>query len=376
MRIFFCINNLYSSGGGQKTLTQRVNYLKRNHFDLEIYLITTDQKRRNNFYNINQNIKIIDTNINYEDIRKENILLKMLKYKYKNRIHLKKMNKLIQELKPDIIVAHGGEEKWIVPKLNFTGKKILENHISKVFILQRKQNYFRKIISYLSIFLQEKLIKKYDEVIVLNEIEKKLWKDSKIKVIPNPLPFYSEKLSNLENKIAISVGRLEEEKGYDALIDIWEKINQKHEEWILEIYGEGSLKEELENKIKEKKLEKTIKLKGICHNIKEKYLESSIYLMTSKSEAFPLVLLEAMNCGLPIISFDCPFGPRSIITEGIDGYLCEMGNIEEMTEKINFLIENKERRKLMGKNARINSLKYKEEEVMEYWNKIFIGKVK
>lgn len=158
------------------------------------------------------------------------------------------MRELVEKLKPDIIVGHGTQEKWILYKLKFKCKKILEAHVSKKMLYGKNEGKIKKVIDYLSIFCQEKLINKYDEFIVLSDIEKNNWKNPKVKVIPNSLSFYSIQVSNLENKKVISVGRLEYEKGFDILIEVWKLVVDKHEDWVLEIYGEGSLKEKLEKK--------------------------------------------------------------------------------------------------------------------------------
>lgn len=366
MRILFCINNTYYTGGGQRVLVQRINYLKKNT-NHEIYVVTTDQKNKENFYKIESGIKKIDLGINYNEYKNKNLIEKVIKFIIKRRQHLNKMEKLVEKLKPDIIVGHGTQEKWILYKLKFKCKKILEAHVSKKMLFRQREGKIKRIINYVNIYYQEKLINKYDEFIVLNDIEKIQWKKHKVKVISNPLSFYSAQVSDLENKKVISVGRLEYEKGFDILIEVWKLVVDKHKDWILEIYGEGSLKEELEKKIKKLKLENNLFLKGLSNNIKEKYLESSICVISSRTEGFGMVLIEAMTCGLPLVSFDCPFGPKTIISDGIDGFLCENENVGKMAERINYLIEEKEVRKSFGKKAKEHSSRYEIKKIMDQW---------
>ena len=192
-----------------------------------------------------------------------------------------------------------------------------------------------------------------------------------MRVIYNFLDCIPRKNSNCKNKKIISVGRLEYQKGFDILIDVWKKVDEKHSDWVLEIYGEGSLRKELQDKIDSLNLTDSLILKGSEKNIQSKYLESSIYMMSSRYEGMPMVLLEAMSCGLPLVSFDCPCGPKDIIKDGENGFLVKFGNIEEMAKKINYLIENEDKRIDMGKKAKELSYNYLKEKIMNQWKELF-----
>ncbi len=191
-------------------------------------------------------------------------------------------------------------------------------------------------------------------------------------VIPNSLPFYPENNSLCENKKIISVGRTWKIKGYDLLLEAWNLIAKKYPDWSIEIYGEArNLDNYLREKIATYKLEKSFLLKGAELNIKEKYLDSSIYVMSSRSETFGMVLLEAMACGLPVVSFDCPTGPRNIIKDGEDGFLVQNGNIQEMADKLSYLISNEDIRKEMGQKARQNIQRFSQDNIMPQWKALF-----
>tara|TARA_R110001592_G_scaffold112151_1_gene310129 strand:- start:131 stop:535 length:405 start_codon:yes stop_codon:yes gene_type:complete len=126
----------------------------------------------------------------------------------------------------------------------------------------------------------------------------------------------------------------------------------------------------LQQKIKDKKLTNHVFLKGATNHIKNKMLSSSLFVMTSDNECFPLVLLEAQACGLPIISFDCPNGPRHIINTE-NGILIPPGDINGFSEAILDMISNSDKRKTFGENTRLNSAKYAVDVVMAQWVKMF-----
>lgn len=371
MKLVFCIKSLYYAGGIERVLTNRLNYYIKNNYNYEITILTTDQNNNNYFYNIDKKIEIIDLGINYFDSESKNFFKRVIEFKKKQKIHLKKLNQIINNINPDIIISFGYQDKWLLPFLQKKSKIILEHHTEKNFALKQNNNIFYKIKNYYHLWKEKKLITLYDKFLVLTEEDKKQWNDKRVEVIPNSLTFYPERFSDCENKKIISVGRLTHEKGYDILIDVWNIVAKKYSDWTLEIYGEGPERENLQNKINKLELEKSFLLKGTDKNIQNRYIESSIYVMSSRSEAMPMVLLEAMSCGLPVVSFDSPCGPKDIIKENEDGFIIKFGDIGQMAEKIEELIVNKEKRKLFGANARYNIQRFSQDKIMNQWEKIY-----
>lgn len=372
MKLLYCIRGLYNSGGMERILTDKLNYLSQN-YNYEIYVITTDQKEKNIFFPLNKEIKHIDLGINYLDDINKNFFKRILVYIQKQKEHEKKLKNIINEIKPEILISLGDEDRNFIYKFKNKNIKIVrEHHFNKKHLLQNEaRNFIYKLKAYYMHFKDIYLVDKYDEFIVLTEEDKENWHNKKIKSIPNFINFIPEKSSNCENKKIISVGRLEYQKGYDILINVWNIISKKYPNWILEIYGEGIERESLQNKINKLGLEKSFILKGAVKNIQDKYLESSIYVMSSRYEGMPMVLLEAMSYGLPVVSFDCSCGPKDIIKDNEDGFLVEFGNIEQMAEKIEKLISDEEKRKLFGKNARKNVERFSADIIMKEWKELF-----
>ena len=307
-----------------------------------------------------------------DDINK-NFFKRILIYIQKQKEHEKKLKSITNEIKPDILISLGDEDRNFIYNLKNENLKIIrEIHFNKDYMLRNKSKNFLYVLkNFYMDFKVKQSVNKYDEFIVLTKEDKENWHNKKIKIIPNFINNISKKVSECNSKKIISVGRLEHQKGYDILIDVWNIISKKYPDWILEIYGNGSERENLQNKINKLRLEKSFLLKGAEKNIQEKYLESSIYVMSSRFEGMPMVLLEAMTYGLPIISFDCPCGPKDIIKDNEDGFLVEFGNIEQMAEKIEKLISDEEKRKLFGKNARKNVERFSADTIMKEWKELF-----
>lgn len=375
MKLIFCIKQLDNVGGMERVLIDRVNYLIK-YEDIQILIVITDSLNRKSFFEINNRINIENLEVNYNQDREKNIFFRAINLFYKQWIHKKKLEKLIFKYKPDIIISLGNEDKYILTNIDYPCKKILEHHFEKNFLLRKGENGLHKLKNIYLTKKEERLLKRYDEFLVLTEEDKKQWSSEKIKVIYNPISFYPSKSTELKNKKIISVGRLEYQKGYDILIDVWKRVIEKNKDWVLEIYGDGTEREKLQNKINNLGLRHSFLLKGTVKNIQEKYLESSIYVMTSRFEGMPMVLLEAQACGLPIISFDCPCGPKEIINDNIDGFICKFNDIDKMAEKLIFLMNNEKKRKEFSISARENVKKFSQDKIMEKWINLFSSIIK
>ncbi len=190
-------------------------------------------------------------------------------------------------------------------------------------------------------------------------------------VIPNSVSFFPKQPAKLENKIILAIGRMDYNKGYDLLLDVFSKLTIKHPDWCLRIIGIGPLKEKILSRIDTLGLKDRVEILLPTDRIIDQYLDASIYLMTSRAEALPMVLLEAKACGLPIVSFNCETGPSDIINDNEDGYLIDCFDVERMAEKISALCSDIELRRKFGTRGRENIDKFLPEIIAQKWERLF-----
>ncbi|MEG1142385.1 MAG: glycosyltransferase, partial [Clostridia bacterium] len=268
------------------------------------------------------------------------------------------MNKEIKNVKTDYIFSTRIEFSKLIKRKDTINISQEHSYINtKKYITKVKKSF--NFIDYVIVMTNNAKLQ-YDK-----------WIKKDIVVIPNMINENS-KYSTLENKQIISIGRLEEEKDFITLINIFKNIQKKYPDWILKIVGEGSKKEELINLINSYNLQDKVIFTGVLNDdeIKNEMLQSSIFVSTSKTESFSLVLCEAMNYGIPVISFDIDVGPREIIDNEINGYLIENRNLNKMKDKIIELIDNKELRKKIGNNASIKAKTFYPSNVINKWKEL------
>ena len=293
------------------------------------------------------------------------------------RTFKKKLFEVCKNINPDIIIC----TTYAAPLINilhnvavrFQAKLVIEAHTIKDKI--KKNNDFSNPI--LQLYAQfwdwniQKTISKCDALVALTPNDAQSWKKIKVPyIIPNSVTYPNQTAYN-ESQTVITAGRLEYSKGYDLLIDAWNLVNRNHPEWKLKIFGSGSLKELLVEKINTYQLQNSISIIPPTDNIYDEYRKSAIYVCSSRFEGFGLSIAEAMACGIPCVAFDCPYGPRNIIKQNEDGILVKNMDIIALADKLNYLIEHNDIRIKMGQNARINIKRYAPENIMKLWINLF-----
>ena len=231
--------------------------------------------------------------------------------------------------------------------------------------VQHTHSFFRRIIAWKDLWRLKKIVSCFDVLIALTPDDAHCWKPYvHTVVIPNSLPQYPAKPADLsvEKKRVIAVGRLDYQKGQDLLLKAWKQVEKQYPNWHLDIYGDGRERETLNTQIITLNL-KTVTIHSAIADIYSEYLKSDFLVCSSRWESFGLVLIEAMSCGIPVISFNCDNGPRNIIQDGEDGLLARNGDIDDLAAKTIYLIENHEVRQIIGLQAHLHAARFKEESI-------------
>lgn len=367
MRIVYCIGSLASPGGAENVLVNKANYFADTS-GYDVHILIADQANKPIYYTISNKVSVHDLAIN-KHIGQGIPLLSF----YSNIRKLKKVyrNKLVS-INPDIIlVLERGYADFVIPQILKNIPKIRETHSSMeaVAIMNKSESSLvKKLKGRFFTFLYKKQLIKYDHVVLLTERDRqKRYYLEKTSVIPNTIKQFTEQPSTLQNKIAISVGRLDRFKNFNDQILIWNNIVKKYPDWKLHIYGVGSEKEKLEALINSLELSENVKLLGKSQAIGEAYSNASLFLFTSLAEGFGIVLVEAMQFGIPVISYDCPCGPGDIIEDETDGFLIPVGDVKSFEKRIIELIENSDKRKKISHHAILKSKEYLPEVIMKKW---------
>lgn len=375
MKVIFLFRSLAIMGGVEKVIIEKMNVFAE-HLNYNVTIITYEQGNHKIPFTLSPKVNYIDLNCVFYKLYQNNILKRTFKFLYLKSKFRKKINRIINDVKPDILMCttYSLLDVSTVIKNKTVPIKIIESHSEKDAILKRKDNnLLYSTYALFSNYLLIEKIKKSSIFITLTHEDFSKWSEIQNKiVIPNMLYSIPNKVKTESSfKKVLSLGRLEEQKGYDMLIKAWIPISKKHPDWRLEIFGSGSKKDYLNNLIDELDLNKYIKIKDPINNVYNELQNSDLYVLSSRWEGFGMVLIEAMISGVPPVSFACPCGPKDIIKDGEDGLLVENGNIEQLTEKICYLIENEDVRKEMGKKARINVERFKVENIAKQWDDLF-----
>lgn len=375
MKIVYIYTALTSLGGVDRILTIKANYFA-DKLGYDVYIITDSQAGRAPVFPLSPKVHHIDLETDFDEQYHYGIIKRFLCYRRLMKQYRQRLEKTLYDIKPDIVSTTCGRDLDFLTEIKDGSKKIGESHIAKQycrnFHLMEARGGIYKIVARYWRRKQEKAVRKLDALVVLTNHDAESWKSVKqATVIPNPISITNIQTSTCKNKRVISVGRLSEQKGFDMLIDTWKIVAKRHPDWELNIYGEGELKDNLERQIKDNNLSHNLHLCGPTKNVTEKYAESSIYVMSSRFEGFGLVLIEAMACGLPCVSFNCPHGPADIIHHNEDGLLVDNKNIEQLAEALIYLIENDDARINMGRNANVMVQKYSQDNIIKMWIELF-----
>ena len=367
MRILYVTDALAVWGGIERVLSDKMNYLVQK-YNYEVYVLTADQGEHTIPFVLDERIHAIDLNIRFHQQYKYKGLRRLYKHLELERLLRKRLKACIEDIRPDVISCIRDGYASAVLDVKGAIPTIFESHAMYKDVQFENASFLHRVTTYLN----RKKFKKLDCVVALTKGDADDWKAvcGKVCVIPNAVHLNDTgQLSSCTNKIVIFAGRFDVQKDIGSLVNIWQIVQQAYPDWTLNVYGNGEQKPYYERKVAD--LQLNIVIHPAIPDIFEKYKEASMLVMSSLYEPFGLVLSEAMSCGLPVIAFNCPYGPADIISDGVDGFLVDNRNVESFAQHVCQLMGDQSLRQSMGKAAARSSQRYQVDKVMPLWRELF-----
>lgn len=368
MKIIYCLASTCFPGGMEKIVTQKANWFAEKGHDVTI--VTTEQKKRDNYFNMDARIKRIDLDINYSDTIGVNLIKRFFCRRRKIKEHERELYKIINRECPDIVISTFGNEVSFLPDIVKSGKTVLEIHFSRWFRLQAQVGILHHFANRILTRKDMSYVKKFDAFVCLTKEDERNWGNMRnLHVIPNftdIIPLEKQ----IHTKRAIAIGRLTYQKGYDRMIKAWKIIAERYCDWRLDIFGEGEEKETLQKLIRDLDLEESIYINSPTKEVNKEFARSDLLLLTSNFEGLPMVLLEALRCGVPLISFNCQCGPTDVVNES-NGILVKNGDIEDFASALSTVMGDTALLDNLTKGAYKSGRLYTPIRVMLLWETLF-----
>lgn len=353
--------------------------VKANYFadvlGYDVTIIVTEGNKGNSFFPLSDKVKVINLGLGFEDLWNVPFMKKVYLYLKKQRKYKKLLTSELLRLKPDITITTLRREINFINEIKDGSRKIGELHSSRANyrgVEDRESNFFINIFS--KWWKRDVIsdLQQLEKFVALNENAVLEWPElHNLTMIPDPLPLNLDARSDLQSKRIVTIGRYSYEKGYDYLLRIWAIVEKRCPDWQLNVYAMGDptpyvkLMDELSID------QRRCHLNSSLVDVESEYLRSSILVQPSRTEGFGLVLVEAMACGLPVVAFDCENGPRSLITDGEDGYLIPAYDVELFSERLITLMNDESLRKTMGEKGIIKSQQYHISKIAQQWKQLF-----
>lgn len=370
MRIVYVTDTFAVCGGIERVLTDKMNSLSK-LFNYDVYLLTIYQGSHSFPFTLNEGIHHVDVGVRLNQQYEYRGLSRLLKRRQLSKTIKSRLKSVINDLQPDVIVS---------VKLDFVGVLLsVKGHIPMAVeshtLCHAEKLEGAGIFRRVHFWKIKRDIRSVEALIALTEGDANDWRElnSNVYVIPNIVHLNENNTySSCMLKSVVFVGRLSKQKNIGGLLDVWERIYLRNPEWELHVYGEkGDIEESVYNRLLAAQKIGIVIHNPVKEHMLEEYRHHSVLVLTSVFEPFGLVLPEAMSCGVPVVSYDSPYGPASIISDAEDGFLIPYNNEDMFVERLCQLMADVSLRQEMGKRAIVSSKRYAEDSIMPLWKKLF-----
>ena len=368
MRVLYVTDALAIWGGLERVLVDKANYLAT-HDGYEVTILTICQGHHPLQFSLEDSVHHVDLDVPFHDQYKYSGFRRLLKLRQIHYDIREKIQFQLKEIQPDIIVCVRIEFVNDILHIKGTIPLVFESHSSFWTSRFEGAGCLRRIHT----FWMNLSVRRVDAIVALTEGDASVWRrvNKSVIVIPDMVHLNeSETYCDGQSKSVVFVGRLSRQKDIGSLLLIWHDVHQRYPDWQLHVYGE---KWDMDDVYYRQLFSPGlgVVVHAPTQQILDEYQKHTVLLLTSKYEPFGIVLPEAMSCGLPVVAFDCPYGPGDIITDGVDGFLVRNRNTSDFADRICQLIESKALRSRMGKAAVQSSQRYRAENIMPMWNRLF-----
>ncbi len=372
MIIIYHIASVHHPGGMERVLLNKVRWFAAQG-GYELMVVTTDQQELPPFYDFPPQVRMVDLGIGYSLDNGRNPVAKILSYFRKRRIHRRRLTELLIRERADIVVSLFPTESSFIPRIRDGSKKVLELHYNKYFRLQYGRTGLLGLADRFRMWQDGRLVRRFDRFVVLTQEDAGYWGAlPNIQVIPNAALQIPEVSHDPDSRRVIAVGRLDYQKSFDRLLDAWALLpDDLRKTWHLDIFGQGEWETMLKERIVSLGISGSAEIHAPTTRIFEEYAASAFLVMSSHYEGFPMVLVEAMACGLPGVCFGFKCGPKDILRDGVNGRIVPEGDIPALAKAMEELMRNDVLRKRMGEEARKVTQTYSEQNVMKQWKQCF-----
>lgn len=374
-KIVFCTPALYSAGGIERVVSYKASFFAE-QLGYDVTIIVTEGRGRDSFFLLSDKVKVINFELGFEELWRASFIKKIFLYLTKQQQYKRLLKAELIHIRPDFTISMLRREINFLTEISDGSKKIGELHVNRANYRNfeaNDSNGFKRLFARCWMRSLVRKLKCLDQLVVLTDKSKASWPElSNVTVIPDPIPMPMPlSVSCLHAKRVVTIGRYAYQKGYDLLLQAWAEVEKQYLDWTLDIYGMGD-----QTGYRQLMTDMGVDvyrchLNGPVEDVTKVYQNSSIFVLSSRFEGFGLVLVEAMACGLPVVSFDCPAGPDEIITDGVDGILVPSGDVHVMAEKLMALMADEELRKRLGQQARRSAKRYDMKTIASQWTTLF-----
>lgn len=385
-KIVFCTPAIYSAGGVERVVSYKASFFVE-QLRYDVTIIVTEGRGRDCYFPLSDKVKVINFELGFEELWRASFIKKVYLYLTKQRQYKRLLKAELMRIRPDFTISMLRREINFLTSIHDGSKKIGELHVNRANYRNFEANDSNGLKRLFAKFWMKSLVKKLkrlDQLVVLTDKSKTSWPElSNVTVIPDPIPLQiecgvrSEKCGvrsvecGVRAKRVVTIGRYAYQKGYDLLLQAWAEVEKQFHDWTLDIYGQGD-----QTSYRELMGDLGIDanrchLNGPVDDVVKTYQNSTIFVLSSRFEGFGLVLVEAMACGMPVVSFDCPAGPDEIITDGVDGLLVLSGDVQALAKKLKVLMADEDLRQRLGKQARQTAQRYDMKTIANQWRALF-----